>query len=149
NEPAQDGDERGHARGLFSVVIDFAGHVDIQARIGGERVLQLLEGRRRSEVHGHRLGDSVRTVIGAVEKVGIAPNFGIEGAATRVERAYHFPTYCTEGDCASQSQTRISGPGIFADDEFGDPRLKHSAFNDLDIAADGHDGRRNATKLDV
>src|ERR1700680_2224998 len=39
DKPAQDGYERGHARGLFSVVIDFARYVDIQTRIGGERVL--------------------------------------------------------------------------------------------------------------
>src|SRR4029077_10980531 len=104
DKPAQSGDEQGHAGGLFSVVVDFASHVDIQTRIGGERVLQLFKGGRRSEVHCNGLGQSVRTVIGGVKKGGAPPNLGIEGTATRIENAHDLPTYATEPNCVPQSQ---------------------------------------------
>src|SRR6266478_6963456 len=149
DEPAQNGDELGHAGGLFRVVVDFASYVDIQTRIGGERVLQLLKGGRRSKVHGNGLGQIVRTVIGAVKKVGVAPNFGIKGTATRIENAHDLPTCATEPNGASQSQARIGRLGVFTDDEFGQTRLEHAAVNDFDIAADGKDVRRDTTKLNV
>src|SRR2546426_3827091 len=36
----KNGDERGHVCGLLGVVVDFAGYVYIQTRIGSERILQ-------------------------------------------------------------------------------------------------------------
>src|SRR5260370_9433123 len=108
NKPARYRDERSHACGLLSGVVDFAGYVDVQTRIAGERVLQLLKRGRRSAVHRNGLRKSVRTFIGAVGEAGVAPNFGIEGAAAHLENAHDCPAYATEPNGASQGQPRIS-----------------------------------------
>src|SRR4029077_15472243 len=77
DKSAQYGNELGHARGLLGVIVDFAVYIDIQTRIGGESVLQFLKSSGRSEMHGNGLGKSVRTIVGAVQEMGVAPHFGI------------------------------------------------------------------------
>ena len=42
DQAAENGDELGHARGLFGVVVDLAAHVHVQARVGRDGVLELL-----------------------------------------------------------------------------------------------------------
>src|SRR5260370_2970449 len=99
----QNGDELGHACGLFGVVVDFASYVHIQTPIGGECILQLLKGGRRSEVHGNGLRKSFGPRgVGCVEETGVAPNFGIKRTATRIESADDLPTCATEPNCVSQ-----------------------------------------------
>src|SRR4029077_4493382 len=149
NKPAQYRDERSHACGLFRVVVNFAGNVDVQTRIAGQRVLQLLKSGRRSEVHGNGLRKRVGTFRGAVEEVSVAPNFGIEGAAARVENAYDLPAYATEPNGASQGQSRIGRSGVFTNDEFGQARLEHAALYDFDVLADGKNVGGDAAKLNV
>src|SRR6202007_2033468 len=59
------------------------------------------------------------------------------------------PTYGTEINGAAQSQSRIGGRGVLTDDEFGKTGLEHAAFYNFDIAANGKDVGRDATKLNV
>src|SRR5258707_384322 len=149
NGPAQSRDEGSHARGLFRVVVDFAGYVDVQTRIASKRVLQLLKGNRRSQVCRHGLRNSVRAIIGAVKKVGVAPDFGVKGTTARVENSHDLPTYGTKSNGVSQSQARIGCFGIFTDDEFGYTGGEHTPLYYCDIAANGKDVRRDTTKLHV
>ena len=81
--------------------------------------------------------------------MGVAPNFGIEGTATRIENAHDLPACATEPNGVSQSQARIGRLGVFTDDEFGQTRPEHTALDDFDVAANGKDVRRDTTKFNV
>ena len=46
DQVAQGGDEPGHRGGLLGVILGLAEHLHVQARVGGQRVLELLERAR-------------------------------------------------------------------------------------------------------
>ena len=96
DQAAEDRDQLRHARGLLGVVVDFAADIDRQARVGGDGVLELLQRVGRSKVHGDGLEDIAGALVDVVEHAGVAPDFGIEGAAAGVEYADHFPLAATE-----------------------------------------------------
>ncbi len=81
--------------------------------------------------------------------MGVAPNFGIEGAPAGVKNAHHLPTGAAERNGVSHSQSRIGRLGVLADDNFVQTVPEHAAFDDSYILANGKDVRRDTAKLNV
>src|SRR5580698_9788604 len=149
DQAAEDGDEARHGGGLLGVVINFTEHIQIQARVGADGILELLQSGRGSEVHRGRLIDVGGALVHVVEYARVRPYLGIERAAARVKNADDAPVAAAELHGIAKRQAGVGFIGVRADDQFGQARLKHLSLNDFDVAAYCEHIRRNAAHLDV
>src|SRR5216683_3186501 len=149
HESTENGNELGHARGLLGVVVDFAADIDVEARVGGDSVFELLQGIGGREMDGDGLEDVGGALVDVIEDARVAPDFGIEGAAAGIEHADDLPMAAAEINGVADGQTGIAGVGVFADDQLGKARAKHAALNDFGVGADGEDVGGNAANLHV
>jgi len=102
---------------LLRVIVNLADSVDVELRVGGNRILERLEGRGRIEVDGGGLKNVGRAQQDLVEDFGVAPDFGVEGRAARIEDADDLPVAPAKIDGIADGQPGIGFGSVFPDDE--------------------------------
>jgi hypothetical protein len=70
----EDPDEVGELLRLLGVVVTGGLHIELQARIGGHRRLELLEARLAGQLDGHGL--ECRPAVGVADRLGVGPELG-------------------------------------------------------------------------
>src|SRR4029077_9353381 len=94
------------------VIVDLPRDVHVHARIGGDRVFELLKSLRRGQVNRNGLKDVVRPLQDFVEELGIAPGLGIEGGASGVKDADHLPAAAAELNRIPESKANVRSRSI-------------------------------------
>jgi hypothetical protein len=100
-------------RRLLGVVVDFAGYVEVEAAVGSDRILELLKGAWRTQMHGGGLKNIAGSLVHVVEHARIAPHFRIKSAAAGVEDSHDLPMTASKINRVAEGQTRIAAAGVF------------------------------------
>ncbi len=104
-------------RGLLGEEFRLAHDLHLELRIGGQRVLELLERLRRGELRIDRL-KRVAAMVGRLEHGGIGPDFRFRRAAAAGEDADDFPLVLADADFLAHVQPGERPRRAGADDDF-------------------------------
>jgi hypothetical protein len=149
HQPPEHGDERRHRARLRLVVLALARDLHLQPRVAFELRLERLEIGHRGQPHRDRLEHAGRTLVRAVQDVGVCPDLGIERAAAGIKEADDFP--CARPDAHARAEVEpFVGPSrMTADHDLLEARREETAFYDPHVVAHAERARRHPAHLHV
>ena len=106
-------------------------------RIFNDSVLEGIEGVTRCEMYGGRLKNVVGPLQNFVQDFRIAPDFGVERRAARIENADDFPVPAAQVERVAQFHARVCFRRVLADNQLCKPRLEHAALIQFYEGPDG------------